>query len=356
MRPIRPGRRPRRRTQRPRRVERETSVTETQPSFVEEWIDLAQPRLGAEVIFASDDFFAPKERLIKPEPPVFIPDKYDDHGKWMDGWESRRRRTGGHDHCILRLGRPGIVKGVDIDTSHFTGNYPPAASIDACRSEGDPGDDADWQALVPATGLQGDSHHFIAVEDERTWTHLRLNLLPDGGVARLRVYGQVQGFWEQRAPSELIDLIALENGGRAIAWNDSHYGTPNNLLAPGRGLNMGDGWETRRRREPGNDWTIIALGHPGAARRIEVDTAHFKGNFPESCLIQAAFVEDGTRQSLIAQSLFWDTLLPRQTLGADTQHRFEAELEAVGAITHLRLNIIPDGGVSRLRLHGHIVR
>lgn len=168
-------------------------MTETaeQHAFVENWIDLAQPRLGAEVIFASDDFFAPKERMINPEPPVFIPDKYDDHGKWMDGWESRRRRSGGLDYCILRLGRPGIVKGVDIDTSHFTGNYPPAASIDGCSSESDPDDSTSWQELVPATSLQGDSHHFIPVEDDRTWTHLRLILLPDGGVARLRLHGHI---------------------------------------------------------------------------------------------------------------------------------------------------------------------
>jgi allantoicase len=324
-------------------------------SFATAWVNLAQPRLGAKALYATDDFFAPKERMLNPEPPVFIPDKYDDNGKWMDGWESRRKRDQGYDYCIVRLGLPGIIKGVDIDTSHFTGNYAPAASIDACYCAGDPDDDTAWSEIVASTTLGGNARHLIAVADPRTWSHVRLNIYPDGGVARLRVYGQVQCNWETRDRDEVIDLVALVNGGRGIACNDSHYGTPDNLLAPGRGVDMGDGWETRRRREPGNDWAIFALGHPGEVAKVEIDTAHYKGNFPDRCSLQAALVRGGTEHSLISQSMFWQTLLPEQPMRADHQHLFEGELNAVGPISHVRLNIFPDGGVSRLRLFGRIV-
>lgn len=331
-----------------------TITSNTPQDFVTRWINLAQPRLGAEAIFATDEFFASKDRLLNPEPAVFIPGKYDDHGKWMDGWETRRRRTAGYDYCIVKLGVPGIVKGVDIDTSYFTGNYPPAASLDACYCDGAPSDDTKWEEIVPSINLQGDSHHFVAVDDGRTWSHVRLNIYPDGGVARLRVYGQVQCNWDKRDRRAIYDLCAMENGGRPIAWNDAHFGAPSNLLAPGRGANMGDGWETRRRREPGNDWCLIALGHPGVVKEIVVDTAHFKGNYPDRCSIQAAYVTGGTEESLVTQSLFWAILLPEQKLQMDAVHTFKEQVQDIGTITHVRFNIFPDGGVSRLRLLGHL--
>ena len=322
------------------------------PDFARLWVDLAQPRLGAAAIHATDDFFAPKERMIDPAPPVFIPGKYDDNGKWMDGWESRRRRGPGHDHCTIRLGRPGVIKGVDIDTSFFTGNYPPAASLEAWHGAADPGPEASWTEIVPATRLGGNAHHYLGVADDRVWTHVRLHIYPDGGIARLRVYGQVHCDWDRLDRRNPIDLAALENGGRALACNDRHYGSPQNLLAPGRAADMGDGWETRRRREPGHDWAIIALGHRGVVRGVEVDTAHFKGNFPDRCSIQAAHVEGGTEDSLVTQAMFWRTLLPEQKLEMDRLHSFAAEIADLGAVTHVRFNIIPDGGVSRLRLWG----
>jgi allantoicase len=333
-----------------------SSPTADNASFLRKHVDLASPRLGAEVTFATDDFFADKSRLIDPAPAVFIADKYDENGKWMDGWESRRKRGEGYDYCIVRLGLPGIIHGVDIDTSHFTGNFPPSASIDACLVEGEPDPNTKWTEIVPAVGLKGDSHHIHAVSDGRTWSHLRLNIYPDGGVARLRVYGQVQCNWDMRDPEELIDLAALVNGGRGIAASDQHYGTPSQILAPGRGINMGDGWETRRRREPGNDWALIALGHPGVISKIEVDTAHFKGNYPDRCSIQAAMVTGGTEESLVTQSMFWKTLLPEQKLEMDAIHSFEKEVADIGPVSHVRLNIIPDGGISRLRLFGRLKR
>ncbi len=319
------------------------------------WANLADPRLGALAIYATDEFFASKDRLISPVDPVFIPDKYDDNGKWMDGWESRRKRGEGHDYCVVKLGKEGRIHAVDIDTSHFTGNFPPAASLDACYCpDGDPDDNTNWELILPSVSLQGDSHHLHEITNDNTFSHLRLNIYPDGGIARLRVYGEPQCNWDNRDPAELLDLLALENGGRAIACNDQHFGSILNINMPGRGVNMGDGWETRRRREPGNDWAILALGHSGMIKSIEIDTAHFKGNYPDQCSVQAAFVRGGTDESLITRSLFWKELLPPQKMSMDAIHRFEEEVQSLGPISHIRLNIIPDGGISRIRMYGHI--
>ena len=314
-----------------------------------EWIRLEQPRLGTRVTHASDEFFAAKERLIQPAAPVFIADKYDDHGKWMDGWESRRRRTPGHDDCIIRLGVPGIIRGVDIDTSYFTGNFPPQASIDACVSDEDV-PESSWTEIVPRTDLEGDAHHYIPVSDRNTWSHLRLNIYPDGGVARLRVYGEVRA--ELEADGDVVNLFALRNGGRALAASDEHYGSMHNLNLPGRGVNMGDGWETARRRGPGNDWVIAALGRPGIVERVEVDTAHFKGNYPDRVSVEAALFENHSEAT--PDSERWRTLLPESKLSMDQQHYFDTELEALGPVSHVRMSIYPDGGVSRLRIFGRV--
>ncbi|MCH8106222.1 MAG: allantoicase, partial [Proteobacteria bacterium] len=277
-----------------------------------------------------------------------------DNGKWMDGWETRRRRDGGYDHAIVQLGLAGIIKGIDVDTTHFTGNYPPAASLDACHSEGDPDAETTWVNLVPSVSLNGNSHHYFEISEGQSFTHVRLNIYPDGGIARLRIYGQVQCDWARKDRGRIYDLAASENGGRAIAWNDAHFGSAANLLAPGRGVNMGDGWETRRRREPGNDWCIIELGHAGIIEQAIVDTAHFKGNYPDRCSLQAALIEGGTVDSIITQSMFWPDLLPASKLEMDNIHEFAETIQSIGPVSHVRLNLFPDGGVSRLRLFGKI--
>jgi allantoicase len=322
------------------------------PDFTRRYVNLADPRLGAQALEASDEFFAPKERMLNPEPAVFIPGKYDDHGKWMDGWETRRKRTTGYDWCIVKLARAGVLKGLDIDTSHFTGNFPPAASIEGAHlpAGGAPDASTQWAEIVPSTTLQGNSHHYVEVQVGEAYTHIRLNLYPDGGVARLRAYGQPRVDWATASRTELVDLAAMENGAYVVAVNNQHFGAASNLLMPGRGMNMGEGWETRRRREPGNDWAIVALARPGTIRKIEVDTAHFKGNYPDCCSLQAASVTGGTDSSLVTQAMFWPVLLGEQKLQMDKQHVFESEIAALGPVTHVRFNIIPDGGVSRLRL------
>lgn len=314
-----------------------------------EWIPLEQPRLGTRVTFATDDFFAAKERLIETPAPVFIADKYDDHGKWMDGWESQRKRTPGHDYCIVRLGVPGVIHGVDIDTSHFTGNYPPEASIEACVSDVDV-PEGEWRQILERRRLEGDAHHYVSIESRKVWTHLKLNTYPDGGIARLRIYGEVRARPEDL--SGVIDLLALENGGRALACSDEHFGSMHNLNLAGRGINMGDGWETARRRGPGNDWVILALGVPGTIERAVVDTAHFKGNYPDRASIEAAHFDnhDAARQT----GADWQTLLPESKLEMDREHEFEPEILDLGPVSHVRLSIYPDGGVSRLRLYGRV--
>lgn len=320
-----------------------------------QWVDLAQPRLGAAGIYATDEFFAPLERMLNPEPAVFIPGKYDDHGKWMDGWETRRKRGEGYDYAIVRI-CPGVVHGVDLDTSHFTGNYAPSASIDACWSDSVPDSNTVWTTVLAATPLQGNTHNPFVITSTQKWNYLRLNIYPDGGVARMRVYGEVARDWSNANPAEEIDLAAMLNGGRALCANDMHYGHINNLIAPGRGVNMGDGWETRRRREPGHDWAILRLGHPGEVKRLVVDTAHFKGNFAWECSVYGTLFQGGSEDSIKTQSLFWKTLLPPQRLAADTEFTFIEPLQAIGPVSHLRLNIFPDGGISRLRAFGYIQR
>ena len=322
-----------------------------------QWVNLEQPRLGTRVVYANDEFFAAKERLIDPAEPIFVPGKYDDHGKWMDGWESRRKRGPGHDHCIIRLGIPGVVRGFDIDTRFFTGNYPPFASIDACVSDEEiPGENAGWRELLPKTGLNPDSQHRYPIADDRTITHLRLNIYPDGGIARLRVFGEVRPDWSKRDPDAVIDLFALENGGRALLCNDQHFSSMHRMNLPGRAVNMGDTWGTRRRRVPGNDWAIIKLGHPGVIEKVEFDTGHLKGNYPDRTAIQAALVTDEKLDTLEAQSAHWPSLLPETRLQADKQHYFEGELAELGPVSHLRVSIFPDGGIARLRLYGRIAK
>lgn len=323
----------------------------------EKYLNLADARLGTRVISVTDDWFAAADRMLQPHEPEWKEGVYDDNGKWMDGWESRRKRFEGYDHAVIRLGVPGSIKGVDIDTRWFTGNYPPSASLEACFcAEGDPAADAAWTEVLPAIEMQGNSHHYHAIADDRPWTHLRLNIYPDGGVARLRVYGIPHRDWSAQADDEVLDLAAALNGGRALACNDEHYGRMSNILNPGRAASMADGWETARRRTPGNDWVIVALGHAGIVEEILVDTLHFKGNYPDSCQIQGAYVRGGTDGQIETQSLFWKELLPSQKLQMHQEHSFREQVRDLGAITHVRLNIFPDGGVSRLRLFGKVAR
>jgi len=325
-----------------------------------ELIDLASERLGGAVLFANDEFFAPKENLLKPSAPIFIEGKYTDLGKWMDGWESRRRRTPGFDWCIVRLGLPGVVRGIVVDTSHFKGNYPESCSLEACALDGPAtteqltDDSVPWTEVLPKVNLDGDSLNPFAIRSDQGWTHLRFKIYPDGGVARLRVYGEVTPAWSRlKQIGGETDLAAVENGGLVLSCSDMFFGHRHNLIMPGRAVNMSDGWETKRRRGPGHDWTIIKLGTPGDIRRLEVDTSYFKGNFPESCSLEACSAVGVALETLQDPEFVWKPVLAQTKLQAHTRHLF-VEVMSVGSGSHVRFNIFPDGGVSRLRVYGEI--
>jgi allantoicase len=322
--------------------------------------DLAAERLGGRVLEANDEFFAPKENLLKESKPVFVEGKYTSRGKWMDGWETRRRRVPGHDWCIIRLGLPGIIRGLVVDTSFFTGNYPERFSLEGCDLGDKPpfknerrrlsAENTLWTQIFPQTQLNGNAQNLLPVESPLRFTHLRLRIYPDGGVARLRVHGEAVPDSRRFVAAE-INLVAVENGGSAVASSDQHYGAPRNLLMPYRAVNMGDGWETKRRRGPGHDWVILKLGMPGTIHRVELDTTHFKGNYPDSCSLEGADSGNQAVDASNAQALSWREVLPQAKLKANRRHIFR-DVQSAGVVTHVRLQIYPDGGVSRLRIFG----
>jgi len=334
-----------------------TEIIKESPAYTS-LTDLAAERLGGKVLYATDDFFAEKENLILPTRGIFIHDKYTDRGKWMDGWESRRKRTPGHDWAVIQLATSGKITGFDIDTNFFLGNHPPHASIEAVSlPEGyqvSDWEDVAWKEILPKSPLDAGSQNFYECTSDEIFTHLRLHIYPDGGVARFRVYGEVFKDWNSFNPSQEIDLAAAINGGQSIACNDMFFSAMGNLIMPNRGANMGDGWETKRNRTPNNrDWVIVKLAHKGIVERIVVDTCHFKGNYPDSCSIE--FCVSDTDEAAINEGN-WQTLLPQQKLSADNEHEYINEINPHGPITHVRLNIFPDGGISRLRLFGKIVK
>jgi len=328
----------------------------------DELIDLASEKLGGTVLYANDDFFAEKENLLKPAKAVFLEHEYTDRGKWMDGWESRRKRVPGHDFAIVRLGLPGVIRGVVVDTSFFRGNYPDACSIEWTFARAETtvetlmSDATVWKPLLANSKLKGDSPNRFEIAVPDAVTHLRLNIFPDGGVARLRVHGDVIPDWRRiGTPGTEFDLAAIENGGLSLVVSDMFFGVRHNLLMPGRAVNMSDGWETRRRRGPGHDWNVVRLVDRGEVRRVEIDTNHFKGNYPDTFVLEGC---DANERAATAETDFakwnWVEVIARTKLQAHTRHFFRDEIASVGPFTHLRLSIHPDGGVSRLRVHGSL--
>jgi allantoicase len=312
--------------------------------------DLASRRLGGSVVGASDELFAERENLIKPEAPTYQAYTFGHKGQVYDGWETRRRREPGHDWAIVRLGVGGIVRGVIVDTAHFTGNYPPEISVEGASVEGYPSpaelQDVEWVSLVPRSPAQGDSENPFTVDVGQRMTHARLCMYPDGGVARLRVHGEVVPDPRLLATGD-IDLAALANGGEVTGCSNMFYSSPTNLISPGQARVMGEGWETARRRDEGNDWVEFRLAGRGRVRMAELDTSYFVGNAPgwaslRWCDSPSEDCADGR----------WVGLLPRTRLQPDTRHVFR--IADAPEATHVRLDVYPDGGLARVRLHGEL--
>ncbi|KAH7474786.1 Allantoicase [Phytophthora ramorum] len=389
-------------------------TTPPTPDEVETLTDLASAAYGSRVLFATDEWFAPASRLLVPEAPVFIADKFTSFGKWMDGWESRRKRTPGHDWCVLALGMRGAVDVVDVDTAFFTGNNAPRVSIQAADfSQGSEANSAlrvltanatderamgvcaspeelqlaeqlqshQWTEIVAPTklgpGYAETQHNLLRVPTSKRgpWTHLRVNMFPDGGIARLRVYGDVVVDWSRVPTTKMLDLVSVAHGGKVVGFNDAHYGHPRDLMAPGRSKTMADGWQTARKatrpailtadpktgllQVPGKDWVVLKLGHLGVIRQVEVDTNHFKGNFPESCAVYGTrFYGNGGEDEVLEDGAAkWEVVIPRVKLEAHKQLYFSVADGTVNlipaGINYVKLEMFPDGGISRLRLIGH---
>jgi allantoicase len=330
-------------------------------------IDLASEDLGGRALACSDDFFAAMQNMLKSAKAVFDPHAYTDRGKEMDGWESRRKRVPGYDHCIIELGCAGRVVGFDIDTSHFLGNHPPYASVegllapkgrDVARLQ-----DGPWRELLVQSPLAPGAQNLFISADSQPVSHLRLNIFPDGGVARFRAYGHVLPDWSRAAidaealahagadAKSWLDLAAITSGGLTVACSDAFYGPTNNLLLPYPAQNMGGGWETRRRRTPGADWIIFRLGARGTPRMLELDTHFNKGNSPARCSLEALDAPVGTRITDLIASSAWRQVLAESAVEAHARNYF-AELDVASPVTYLRLSVIPDGGMSRVRVWG----
>ncbi|XP_069829168.1 probable inactive allantoicase [Dendropsophus ebraccatus] len=370
------------------------------PGFVQ-MNNLACESVGGKVLFATDDWFAAADNLLKKSDPEFKVGLFTEYGKWMDGWETRRKRIPGHDWCIIELGVPGVIHGFHVDTHFFTGNYAPRISVQAaCLPEkisyssrgertGSAASDEDvrtverlhsekWEYLLKMVelkpGYDESCHNYFYVRSEERWTHIRLNIYPDGGIARFKVYGIGQRDWSLCGPNDMEDLLSMVNGSVCLGYSDAHYGHPRNLIGLGRAADMGDGWETARRLDrppilkadengilqvPGSEWTVFRLGHPGLVTHIEIDTNHFKGNAPDSCRIEACILDPQEEEEKIRDKWAvtvdnkWKTLLPATKLQPHKRHFIDGtSLSLQEVITHVKLTIAPDGGISRLRLWG----
>lgn len=318
-------------------------------------IDLASRALGGSVLVANDETYAEKENLIKASDPVFTPATMGPRGQIYDGWETRRRRDKGSDWVILRLGVPGVVHRVVVDTAFFLGNYPAECDIETCWLDGWPAIDElvelpYWRMKAERQKLEGGIANVIEVAPTFA-THLRLTIHPDGGVARLRALGEVVPD-PRRWAGLTVDLAAVDNGGTVLDASDRFFSPPENAIRPGHAVTMGDGWETRRRRGGGCDWLLLSLAAPGEIKQFYVDTMHFVGNSPGAIRLLAIDGSDPEYAGVSAEA--WPELLPRTAIQPDTRHWFgrDAGLDTERTVDRVRVELIPDGGLARLRLWG----
>ena len=316
-------------------------------------IDLAQPRLGSKIVYKTDEFFAKANRIINSDKPLFIENKFDKHGKWMDGWETRRKRKKGYDYLIIRLGKEGRISKVNIDTTHFNGNQPDHASLQACYSKKNiPDKKTKWKTILKKKKMRPNYQNVFTINKNSIFTHIKLSIFPDGGVARLRLYGSIATeklFFRKK----IVNLSSILNGASIVAYNNAHFGKAENILAPGKAKNMGDGWETRRSRGKNFDWLIFKCATSGIISKIQIDTHHFKGNYPDMCSLQATNLTVRiSKKSIVKKSKKWKLLLNKVKLHAHKKHNFKNNLMKDKKVNYIKINIFPDGGISRIRVFG----
>ena len=318
-------------------------------------VNLSDPRIGSKIIFKTDDFFASVHRILNNTSPVFKEGLFDNHGKWMDGWETRRRRSKGFDYLILKLGKPGKIFNIDIDTTHFNGNQPTHASMEGCYSKTRPKKNTKWTNLLDKKKLRPNKNHNFNSKNRSVFNYVRLNIFPDGGVARIRLYGKID-MQKINLKKKNINLTSILYGASIVGCNNEHFGKAENVIAPGKGKNMGDGWETRRSRGKNVDWLIIKLGQPALIKKIEIDTHHFKGNYPDTCSVQFANISKNlSSNSIVSNSKKWKLILNKSKLSANKKHIFKKLLNKGKNANFLKINIFPDGGISRIRTFGNFV-
>ena len=317
-------------------------------------VNLAEPKFGSRVIYKTDQFFGAANKILNSQKPIFKEGVYDNHGKWMDGWETRRKRKNGHDFLIIKLGRPGKIYNVDIDTSFFSGNQPAQASLQACFSKKNPTKNTNWKTILKKKRLGPDQNHNFKIKNHSTFNFIKLNIFPDGGVARLRLNGKVD-LEKINLKGKNVNLSSILNGSTIVGCNNEHFGKAENVLSPGVGVNMGDGWETRRSRGKNFDWIIIKCGETGKINKIQIDTHHFKGNYPDKCSVQAAYINNKiSEKNIVKKSNRWGLLLNKVKLNAHKKHYFKNKLMKNKKINYIKINIFPDGGISRIRAFGRV--
>ena len=319
-------------------------------------VNLAEPKFGSKVIYKTDQFFGAASRILSYQKPIFKKEVYDSHGKWMDGWETRRKRKQGHDYLIIKLGRPGKIFDVDIDTAFFFGNQPSQASLQACYSKNKPTKKTNWKTILKKKRLGPDKNHNFKIKNHSTFNFIKLNIFPDGGVARLKLNGKVD-LERIKLKGKNLNLTSILNGSTIIGCNNEHFGKAENVLSPGVGVNMGDGWETRRSRGKNFDWIIIKFGISGIINKLEIDTHHFKGNYPNSFSVQSALMPNKVKsKKILSKSKKWRLLLEKTKLKPHKKHSFKIKTFKKNKLNCLRINIFPDGGISRIRAFGQVVK
>lgn len=316
--------------------------------------NLASPTLGTKIHTFSDQFFAPASRILSESDPIFKEGVFDANGKWMDGWETRRKRVPGNDFIIIKLGKPGKIDNILIDTSFFNGNQPEFATIEGCYSTNKSLKKNEWVNILKKKKLQSNKKHFYKSDSNKTFNFVRLNIFPDGGIARLRLFGNID-LAKEKLPKNKFDLASVLNGSMIVACSDEHFGRAENLLSPGKSKNMGNGWETKRRRGPGYDWVILKLGRKGLINYFEINTHYFKGNYPSHFSIQVSSTfKLSSVKKIVHESFKWKTILKNIKLKADDRLMIKYNSKPNDYINYIKLNIYPDGGISRFRVFGFV--